>query len=108
MQRIKLYHAHLYYNKPNLDEARELRKVIGEKFEVELGRLHEKPVGPHPIWSCQITIPVKRFGEVVPWLALHRGSIDFFIHPVTGNDLDDHTKFVMWLGKSYQLNLEGW
>ncbi len=106
--KITGYHAHLYYQKENLEEARSLRNKIGEVFKLPLGRLHEKPVGPHPQWSCQVSVPPERFGELIPWLAFNRGSIDFFIHPVTGQDLLDHTQYVMWLGKSYCLNLEGW
>lgn len=102
------YHAHLYYKAHNLEEARGLTEKIREKFDLPIGRLHEKPVGPHPEWSCQVSVPTDRFGELVPWLALNRGSIDFFIHPITGDDLLDHTKYVMWLGNSYKLKTERW
>lgn len=102
---IQYYHAHIYYNAETLEEARALREYVGQTFGLELGRLHERLVGPHMAWSCQITVPKERFGEIIPWLALNRGNLDFFIHPDTGNDLNDHSKHVMWLGKSYPLNL---
>lgn len=104
---IEYFHAHIYYNAHNLEEARALRTLAGETFGISLGRLHERNVGPHLAWSCQLSVPKERFGEIIPWLALNRGSLDFFVHPVTGNDLIDHTQNVMWLGKSYPLNLEG-
>ena len=102
------YHAHLYYRGHNLEEARTLSQKIHKKFGLPIGKLHEKPVGPHPEWSCAVSVPPDRFHELIPWLALNRGSIDFLIHPMTGHDLLDHTEHVMWLGKSYSLNLEGW
>ena len=103
--KIKSYHAHLYYNQDNFKEAKELRQKISDLFHLEVGRLHENPVGPHPVWSCQVSVPVDRFAELIPWLSINRGTIDFFIHPITGNDLLDHSQYVMWLGKSYNLDV---
>lgn len=102
---IQYFHAHIYYGPETLEEAKNLREKAGEMFGLELGRLHERPVGPHLPWSCQLSVPKEQFAEVISWLALNRGRLDFFIHPVTGNDYDDHAKYAMWLGKSYDLNL---
>lgn len=104
---ILFFHAHIYYSNKTLEEARALRRRAGETFGIELGRLHEKNVGPHLTWSCQLTVPKDRFGEIIPWLSLNRGNLDFFVHAVTGDDLLDHTQHVMWLGKSFPLNLNG-
>lgn len=106
VDRINYYHAHIYYDAERLDEARALRDYVGATFGIELGRLHERNVGPHLTWSCQLTVPKERFGEIIPWLALNRGRLDFFVHPDTGDDVIDHTQNVMWLGKSYALNLD--
>lgn len=102
---IQSFHAHIYYSRENVEEARSFRELVGATFGIPLGHLYERPVGPHLAWSCQLTIPKERFGEIVPWLALNRGTLDFFIHPETGNDLLDHSEHIMWLGKSYPLNL---
>lgn len=104
---IQYFHAHIYYGADTLEEARALRRTAGEVFGLELGRLHERPVGPHTVWSCQLSVPTERFGEVIHWLALNRGNLDFFVHPVTGDEVADHTRHVMWLGKSYPLDLNG-
>lgn len=103
---IQLFHAHIYFDAARLEEARAMRTLAGQLFGIELGRLHERPVGPHVVWSCQLTVPKDRFGEIVPWLALNRGNLDFFIHAVTGDEIVDHTQHVMWLGRSYALNLD--
>lgn len=100
------YHAHVYYNEESFLQAKELVEQAGEKFEVELGRMHKKPVGPHPVWSCQIAFPPELFGIIVPWLNVNRKGLDVFVHPLTGDDLMDHTELVMWLGRSYALKTE--
>ena len=100
---IKLYHAHLYYDSSTLDEAHKLRTQAGDLFGLGLGTMHEKLVGPHPRWSCQLTVGKEQFAEVIPWLALNRGNIDVFVHPDTGNDYADHTNHVIWLGRQFPL-----
>lgn len=102
---IEFFHAHIYYSKETIEEARALRGLVGDVFRIALGTLHERPVGPHAVWSCQLTVPKDQFGEICSWLALNRGNLDIFVHPVTGDDLADHTRHVMWLGKAYPLNL---
>ena len=69
------------------------------------GRFHEKPVGPHPMWSYQLAFPPASFPYVVGWLALNHGALDVFVHPNTGDELRDHRDCALWLGKSYALNL---
>jgi aromatic ring-cleaving dioxygenase len=41
----------------------------------------------------------------IRWLALNRGELDVFVHPNTGNGRADHSAHVMFLGKSYPLDL---
>ena len=54
--RIKGYHAHLYYNESSIEIARHVRLLAKETFPaVELGHLHLKPIGPHPVWSTEIS-----------------------------------------------------
>jgi len=57
---------------------------------MEMGRFHEKPVGPHPMWSYQLAFPVASFPDVVSWLALNRGTLDVLIHPNTDDVVRDH------------------
>ncbi|MBB3189482.1 DOPA 4,5-dioxygenase family protein [Halomonas cerina] len=104
---IRYYHAHLYYaDAAGLAEARRVAEAAAARFELKVGRFHERPVGPHPLWSCQLSFAADRFGEIVPWLALNRGELDVFVHVGTGDDLFDHTQGAMWLGHSHALNLD--
>jgi aromatic ring-cleaving dioxygenase len=63
------------------------------------------PIGPHPCGSCQIAFAPELFGELVPWLALHRRGLSAFVHPETGDAITEHRAHVIWLGESQVLNL---
>ena len=106
MSSIYSYHAHIYFGPDQLADAEELVERVRSNFDLEIGRIWNKPIGPHPTGSCQITVPKEEFGKVIPWLMEERGDLDVFVHANTGNDLADHTQFVGWLGKSYELNIE--
>lgn len=104
--RIRYYHAHLYYrDAAGLAEARRIAEAAAARFEIRVGRFHERPVGPHPLWSCQLSFAPEIFGAFIPWLALNRGSLDVLVHLGTDDDLFDHTQGAMWLGHSHPLDL---
>lgn len=103
---IEDWHAHIYFDEASRDGARALYQRIAERFpDAEMGRFHERPVGPHPMWSYQVKFVPALFPDLVPWLALNRGSLDVFVHPNTGDGHADHSAHVMFLGKSYPLDL---
>ncbi len=99
------YHAHIYFNESTLNQAIALCENAGEIFEVTVGQIHEKLVGPHPCWSCQIFFTSDVFEELISWLDAHRSSLNILVHPLTGNNLEDHTVYASWLGESTKLNL---
>mgnify|MGYP000085443750 CR=1 FL=1 len=101
----KAYHAHVYFEQESLAFATALCEQIGEKFGLKMGRIHQKNVGPHPKWSCQISFGAKDFDTLVAWLELHRSDLTILIHALTGNDLEDHTLYAYWLGDSVELDL---
>jgi aromatic ring-cleaving dioxygenase len=103
--RIKGYHAHVYFDASTLTEAKTLCEKAGEIFPVKVGRYHKTPVGPHPMWSCQLMFSAKKFSDVLPWLVQNRGALTVFVHTLTGDDIYDHTQGVIWLGESLPLNL---
>lgn len=99
------WHAHVYFNADTLAQARTLCEAAAARFPLKMGRVHEKPVGPHPDWSCQLAFKAALFADVVPWLTLHRGGLVVFIHPITGNDLVDHRDRALWMGAVRPLDL---
>ncbi|MDR7096132.1 DOPA 4,5-dioxygenase family protein [Hydrogenophaga laconesensis] len=104
---ITSWHAHVYFDAGTRDAAWSLREVIERELSarVQIGRFHEKPVGPHPAWTYQLAFDADQFAYVVGWLSLNHGALDVFIHPNTGDALSDHRDGALWLGKSYALNL---
>lgn len=99
------YHAHVYFEQETLDFASNLCKEAGELFNLPVGRVHEKLVGPHPKWSCQITFTADDFDTFIPWLEENRGGLTVLVHALTGNNLEDHTTHAYWLGDSEELDV---
>jgi len=99
------YHAHVYFERKTLVLATALCAQVGERFNVKIGRVHQKTVGPHPMWSCQVIFAAKHFDDLVPWLDENRQGLTVLVHGLTGNDLDDHTIYAYWLGDSVELNV---
>ena len=106
MTTISGYHAHVYFDAGTLDKARALCEAARERFGVVMGRVHEKPVGPHPRWSCQLAFGPEKFAEVVPWLALNRAGLTVFLHPETGDPIADHTEHAVWMGEMLPLDID--
>ena len=99
------FHAHVYFGVETLDQARSLCEAAARRFPLKMGRVHQKPVGPHPDWSCQLAFKPALFGEVIPWLAMQRAGLVVFIHPISDNDLVDHRDRAMWMGAVRPLDL---
>lgn len=105
---ISSWHCHVYFDAERRDAAWALRGRIETALagRVELGRFHERPVGPHPVWSYQLAVQPPAFAEVLAWLALNRAGLDVFVHPNTDDSLRDHRDGAIWLGRTYPLNLQ--
>lgn len=96
---ISSYHAHIYWNDADERErALKLREWIGERFEVALGRVHDKQVGPHTLPMYQVAFTTEVFTRFAPWLMLNRLGLSVLIHPNTGRARDDHLVHAVWLG----------
>ncbi len=100
------YHAHVYFDEKTTEQARELCQSAAKLFGVAMGRVHQKLVGPHPRWSCQLSFDSTQFDKLIPWLEQNRGGLTVLVHGNTGHDLEDHTTNASWLGEPAKLNLE--
>ena len=109
LRHISSWHAHVYFDADSRDDASALRGVVASQFgdRVQIGRFHERPVGPHPRWSFQIEFLPVEFSAVMSWLALNHGGLDVFTHPNTGDQLRDHRDSAIWIGRSHALILSG-
>lgn len=103
---ISGYHAHVYFDADSLDQAIALCERARDEMGTTMGRVHQRPVGPHSGCSCQLAFATDRVAAMLPWLIFNRDGLTIFMHPETGDDLADHTKHVIWLGNSKPLNVD--
>jgi aromatic ring-cleaving dioxygenase len=97
---IRSYHAHIYFRDPLERElALQLREWIGQRYSVQLGRVHEVSVGPHTAPMYQVAFAQAVFDGFVPWLMLNHAQLSVLIHPNTGRAQDDHLVHGLWLGE---------
>jgi DOPA 4,5-dioxygenase len=104
---ITSWHAHVYFDAASRDAAWALREQLTALFGdiMEMGRFHERLVGPHPQWSYQLAFKQEHFARIISWLTLNHGALDVLIHPNTDNELRDHRDCALWLGHSHTLDL---
>ncbi len=103
--KITGFHAHVYYDPESRGVAARVRRALGARFDVQLGRWHDKPVGPHPKSMYQVAFSPDQFDKVVPWLMLNHKGLDVLIHPSTSEHVEDHSDRALWLGKKLRLNI---
>ena len=72
---IKDWHAHVYFDAATRDTAWALRERIEKSFDINMGRFHEKPVGPHPMFSYQVTVSNEQFTKAMSTLRTLRGML---------------------------------
>jgi len=105
MPEITGYHAHVYFDADTLEIARAVCEEAARQLPVQMGRMHERNVGPHPRWSCQLGFGAKDLNTVFPWLILNRQGLTIFTHPETGDHLTDHRDRAIWMGEMLELDL---
>jgi aromatic ring-cleaving dioxygenase len=100
------FHAHVYFDASSLERARALCEQAARRFPtLQMGRVHQQAVGPHPDWSCQLAFDTAIAGEVISWLALNRDGLVVFTHPLTGDEFADHRDHAIWMGAVRPLDL---
>ena len=105
-QAITGFHVHVYFDPPTRATALAVRDGLAERFDVELGRIHGRPMGPHPKSMYQVKFAPSEFSALVQWLMLNHAGLDVLIHPETGDDVADHTEQALWLGQKLDLNID--
>eukprot|EP01108_Squamamoeba_japonica_P006750 TRINITY_DN5518_c0_g1_i1.p1 TRINITY_DN5518_c0_g1~~TRINITY_DN5518_c0_g1_i1.p1 ORF type:complete len:280 (-),score=36.34 TRINITY_DN5518_c0_g1_i1:37-834(-) len=49
-------------------------------------------------------IPPQHFAATVPWIMANRGSLDIFVHPNSGMEVNDHMEWGLWGGDKWRLD----
>lgn len=98
------YHAHVYWH--NEDQRRrslDLRAQL-TALGCELGRIMDRPIGPHPLPMYQVNYSSENSAAVEQLLA--GTGLDILLHEDTGDDMRDHTVGARWIGQPLKLDLE--
>lgn len=97
---IGSFHAHVYFDgAAEREVALAIREQIGQRFRVALGRVHDRPVGPHARCMYQVSFDAATFGNFVPWLMLNRRGLVVLVHPATRDERRDHLVHALWMGE---------
>lgn len=100
------YHAHVYFTSESRPEAESLlARIAGAGFRLQyIGKLIDRPIGPHPLPMFEIDFDVAEEPAILDFLRQHRGTLSVLVHEVTGHDLRDHTEGARWLGQRLELD----
>jgi len=104
------YHAHVYYGPESRAIAETLRLRFRAMKESEkasrllfVGQLRDGKMGPHPV--PQFEVHFTRAGLPAILLAIEASGLRALVHPLTDDDLADHTSLAHWIGKPIELDL---
>lgn len=100
------FDAHIYFSLDQLELATILRDKMKNHFRDQVffvGDMITLAIGPHPVPMFEANFPLAIFSDVVLWLMKERGELSVLVHPLSGDDVYDHTQGAMWLGRSLEL-----
>lgn len=104
------YHAHVYYDARTREQAEALHRKLQEMLSfgteaglVGVGRMFDWNVGPHPLPQYEIQFLAKALPQVLT--LLEATGLRCLVHPLTDDDLADHTTLATWLGDPLTLDL---
>ncbi len=98
------YHAHIYYTHADRTAAARLREAFGRDPAILLvGPMIDGPVGPHPIAQYEVHFRASAVPAVRAMI--EKTGLRALVHPLTDDDLADHTSLANWIGDPLALDL---
>lgn len=104
------YHAHVYFTGESRAAARELHARLRQGIGADgglgvtyVGEMRDRGVGPHPLPQFEIHFVEANLPRVLP--ALEASGLTVLVHPLTDDDLADHTSLARWIGSPLELDL---
>jgi aromatic ring-cleaving dioxygenase len=104
------YHAHIYYSGDQRPAAQALRDDFvarasaGRDAEILfVGQMTDRGVGPHPIPQYEIHFRERSLPAVTA--AIEASGLRALVHPLTDDDLADHTTLARWFGEPLELDV---
>ena len=98
------YHAHIYFTEGQRSSALQVRSLLAADSSVLFtGTMAEGPIGPHPIPQFEIHFLKRSLDHVRSIIAA--SGLRALVHPLTDDDLADHTSLADWIGEPLDLDL---
>lgn len=63
-----------------------------------------EPVGPFPTAQFAFFVPPEVVVPTLNFLVQRRGDLDVLLHPNSGCEIEDHTKWMSWSGLSWRID----
>lgn len=103
------YHAHIYYEPSSRTIAERLHQQLSSAKGVDdsvgvlfVGEMRDKSVGPHPIPQFEVHFFKDALPMIVP--LIRAVGLTALVHPLTDDDLADHTSLAIWIGEPLLLD----
>jgi aromatic ring-cleaving dioxygenase len=103
------YHAHIYYDSGDRVRAEHLHRKLSEAKGVGdlasvifVGEMRDRNVGPHPKPQFELHFREDALPGILP--LIEASGLTALVHPLTDDDLADHTSLAMWIGKPLPLD----
>jgi DOPA 4,5-dioxygenase len=98
------YHAHIYYSEGDRLAASALRDELAARAGILfVGAMTDRGVGPHPIPQYEVHFRESSLDNVVA--AIEASGLRALVHPLTDDDLADHTTLGRWIGEPLELDI---
>ena len=97
------WHAHIYFANADRVQAEALReRFCADPRVLFTGRMVDRPVGPHPIPQYEIHFHELARDAVIA--LIEASGLRALVHPLTDDDLADHTTLGHWIGEPLNLD----
>jgi DOPA 4,5-dioxygenase len=97
------YHAHVYYSPEQRARAEVLREGLSERSGILfVGAMTDRPVGPHPLPQFEIHFREESLADALA--IIEESGLRALFHPLTDDDLADHTSLARWIGEPLELD----
>ena len=98
------YHAHIYYVDEDRPAAERLRDAFKNNDDILfVGQMTDRGVGPHPLPQYEIHFLEAARAEVIA--LIEESGLRALVHPLTDDDLADHTSLGHWIAEPLELDL---
>ena len=98
------YHAHIYYSAEERPRAERLSQDFRDNPEILfVGRMTDSGVGPHPLPQFEVHFVEWLRSDVID--AIAASGLRALVHPLTDDDVADHTTSAHWIGQPLELDV---